>query len=163
MKDNHTAWEERRLTIRRLVSFSRSHTHRQQAGSSVDLIGPGRKPEHRDAFANQCHHETHTQEHTETCLHTVILCVWTSSEMICAALRFAAQYYQSCQAGRSAAQENVAWVENRHTVRMCVRVCGGECVCACMWRKKCVCVVFRHNEKLLKRVQSVWNLRGWSA
>lgn len=37
-----------------------SRTRRQQAGSSADLIGSGRKVEHGDTFANQCHHETHT-------------------------------------------------------------------------------------------------------
>lgn len=46
--------------------------------------------------------------------------------MICSALGFAALGYQSCQAGRSAVQENVVWIENRHTVRMSV------CVCVCV-------------------------------
>lgn len=49
--------------------------------------------------------------------------------MICAALAFTAGRYQSCQAGESAAQENVAGVENS-----CVRVSvcmetGFVCTC----------------------------------
>lgn len=122
MKDNYTAQEERRFAITLSVSFSRSYSHRLQAGSSVDLIGPDRKLEHRDAFTNQCHHETRT--HGDS-LHTVILyvCVCVSSGKIFAALGFAAWCYQSCQAGRSAAQENVAGVESRHTFRVSVCVC----------------------------------------
>lgn len=141
---------ERGFTIRRLVFFSRGCMHQQQAGSNVDLIGPGRKPEHRDAFANQCHHEIHTHTHlyihTETGLHTVILRVWRSSEMICVALGFTAWYYQSCQAGRSAVQENVAWVENRHTVRMTV------------WRGDSMCVLLRYNkEKQFGAFTFIWH------
>lgn len=34
--------------------------------------------------------------------------------MICVALGLAARCYQSCQAGRSAELQDVAWVERRH-------------------------------------------------
>lgn len=148
MKDNHTAQEERRFAITLSVSFSRSYSHRLQAGSSVDLIGPDRKLEHRDAFTNQCHHETRTHRYTQT--HTrrqptysnpVRVCVCVSSGKIFAALGFAAWCYQSCQAGRSAAQENVAGVESRHTFRVSL----------------CVCVLLRYNKELFKRMLCIFS------
>lgn len=72
------------------------------------------------------HTDTPRRTHGDS-LHTVILyvCVCVSSGKIFAALGFAAWCYQSCQAGRSAAQENVAGVESRHTFRVSL------CVCVC--------------------------------
>lgn len=52
MYDNQTRWEGAGYRSFGLVL--------QESRSSADLIGPGRKPEHREAFANQCHHPTHT-------------------------------------------------------------------------------------------------------
>lgn len=59
--------------------------------------------------------------------------------MIRAALGFAARSYQSCQAGISAVQENVAWIENRHTVWVSVCLCVREGVCSmivCVYSKR---------------------------
>lgn len=123
--------EERRLTIRRLVSFFRSHTHRQQAGSSVDLIGPGRKPDHRDAFANQCHHETYT--HTHTGPHTVILCV-------CGRVGKLFVLLEVLQPGVIRVVRQADLQTGERGLGRKQAHCQNECVCVCVCEREKVCV-----------------------
>lgn len=63
--------------------FRRNPSHQQTASSSANLIWPGKKPEPKDAVANQCHHETHTYGGRPAFSSTVCL-VESWSDLFCA-------------------------------------------------------------------------------
>lgn len=124
MKHNHTScdgehahWQTLAICCGQQVqTYSRSDRARQE----LNAYG---------WFANQTHHEKHTHTDAQMVLRYIqSKCVWRMSTTICLAQGLAAPCYQSCQAGRSAALQDVVWVQRRHAVRRRVNIKGGVCV-----------------------------------